>query len=87
VSLSGDAVRGQYVSECLALVAHGWNVDYSVGVSAWRLLVLLLERGTWSSGGIPVRARCWVLRERGFPQCRPRCRSAEVGCDGWLVVV
>ncbi len=21
--------RGQYISECLMLVAHGWNVDYS----------------------------------------------------------
>ena len=21
--------RGQYIGECLMLVAHGWNVDYS----------------------------------------------------------
>lgn len=35
--------RGQYISECLMLVAHGWNVDYSVRTSGRGLLVLLVR--------------------------------------------
>ncbi|WP_222623269.1 hypothetical protein, partial [Streptomyces sp. ISID311] len=46
-------VRGQYISECLMLVAHGWNVDYSarsVGftstASAWNVSLQLVGPGT-----------------------------------------
>ncbi len=40
-------VRGQYIGERLMLVAHGWNVDYSVWTSGRWLLVLLF--GAWNA--------------------------------------
>jgi len=27
--------RGQYIGECLMLVAHGWNVDYSAHLACF----------------------------------------------------
>ncbi len=39
--------RGQYISERLMLVAHGWNVDYSARFRMDQALVLLF--GAWNA--------------------------------------
>jgi hypothetical protein len=54
------AVQGHYVGVCSAMVAHGWNVDYSA-----RPVWVTSTASAWNvnSGG-SGRARCWVLRER-----------------------
>ena len=49
------------------LVAHGWNVDYSVESSDDDRKYCSQERGKRESGGGFRRARCWVLRERARP--------------------
>ena len=81
------AVRGRFIGECPVPVAHGWNVDYSVGpcgdastASAWNAI-----------SGRTYRARCWVLREREFTSVHVKPVSSKVpvgvlGGGGWLVV-
>ena len=59
---SRKAVQGHDAGECSAVVAHGWNVDYSA-----RLVVSVSTASAWNTLCIwSGRARCWVLRERSF---------------------
>ncbi|CAK7280514.1 hypothetical protein SGPA1_11303 [Streptomyces misionensis JCM 4497] len=55
-------VRGQYISECLMLVAHGWNVDYSA-LFGWLFFLVLLRRGTDEGPAEGVGHAVGCLRE------------------------
>ena len=82
--------RGQYISECLMLVAHRWNVDYSARFRMDQALVLLF--GAWNADHEwrECRARCWVsegtaVRLPSVPA--PVNSLINQWGDGWLVVV
>ncbi|MFC9286044.1 hypothetical protein, partial [Streptomyces sp. NPDC057052] len=49
-SLRGE-VRGQFISERLMLVAHGWNVDYSVFSTVFSFQYCPSGRGTNEGSG------------------------------------
>ena len=56
-------VRGQYTGECLVLVAHGWNVDYSARQGLFLRVLLRRGKKRWNLSG---RACCWVSEGTGI---------------------
>jgi hypothetical protein len=78
------AVRGHDAGECPAVVAHGWNVDYSA-----RLVVSVSTAFGCGKRLVswPGRARCWVLRERELPSLETGFVGRRVSvCRGLRVV-
>ena len=80
--------RGQFISECLMLVAHGWNVDYSaLSVCLDCEYCFGVEN---SSRGGECRARCWVSEGAAvwlLPLVLALTAHAVCGVGvGWLVV-